>query len=221
MKTFFRKFTFIPAALSVLCLIALSWLYLRQNPVAQAAAGEIFCRGWTANSTSHKIYTPSDAAWNVGIGTTNPPNRLTISDGGSPYGGGTNRLLQLYHAGANQPVEMMFANTSNGFTLRYGNGADRFDFVDGGNVTVMSLKNGGNVGIGKTDPTEKLDVAGKVKANELCIGNDCKSSWPTTAIKSVHSSPCCECPSGSYLVGLDQNYGDDDVQVTGIRCRDF
>jgi hypothetical protein len=36
----------------------------------------------------------------------------------------------------------------------------------------------GNVGIGTTNPTQKLDVAGYVKGTGLCIGNDCRTSWP-------------------------------------------
>ena len=38
---------------------------------------------------------------------------------------------------------------------------------------------GGNVGIGTTNPSQKLDVNGYVKGTGLCIGDDCKSSWPS------------------------------------------
>ena len=37
----------------------------------------------------------------------------------------------------------------------------------------------GNVGIGVINPTQKLDVNGYVKGTGLCIGSDCKTSWPT------------------------------------------
>lgn len=33
------------------------------------------------------------------------------------------------------------------------------------------------VGIGDITPSQKLDVAGKVKADEFCIGTDCQSEW--------------------------------------------
>jgi len=42
------------------------------------------------------------------------------------------------------------------------------------------LKISGNVGIGTAAPTQKLDVAGYVKGQTgLCIGSDCRSSWPS------------------------------------------
>lgn len=37
----------------------------------------------------------------------------------------------------------------------------------------------GNVGIGTNAPAEKLDVAGKIKATEFCIGATCINSWPS------------------------------------------
>jgi len=43
---------------------------------------------------------------------------------------------------------------------------------------VTILKNG-NVGIGLNNPSEKLDVNGKVKGSEICIGADCRSAWPS------------------------------------------
>ncbi|EPZ52163.1 endosialidase chaperone [Bacteriovorax sp. BAL6_X] len=47
------------------------------------------------------------------------------------------------------------------------------------NSEAMRITESGNVGIGIDTPTEKLDVAGKVKATELCIGVDCRAAWPT------------------------------------------
>ena len=37
--------------------------------------------------------------------------------------------------------------------------------------------NGGNVGIGTVSPSQKLDVAGNVNAQGVCIKGDCKTGW--------------------------------------------
>ncbi len=42
----------------------------------------------------------------------------------------------------------------------------------------MRITSAGNVGINTTTPTEKLDVNGRVKGTELCIGADCRNAWP-------------------------------------------
>jgi hypothetical protein len=52
-----------------------------------------------------------------------------------------------------------------------------------GNVTSSVIfETGGNIGIGKSNPSEKLDVNGKIKGTELCIGADCRSSWPYNSL---------------------------------------
>lgn len=61
--------------------------------------------------------------------------------------------------------------------------------VDGGAVF------GGDVGIGTMFPTQKLDVAGYVKGGTgLCIGNDCKTSWPS-------GGGISSCPLGWTMIG--------------------
>lgn len=47
------------------------------------------------------------------------------------------------------------------------------------NTTRLAVTNTGDIGIGTDTPSEKLDVIGKIKGTELCIGNDCRSDWPT------------------------------------------
>lgn len=43
----------------------------------------------------------------------------------------------------------------------------------------MRIASSGKVGIGTANPTEQLEVAGKVKGTELCIGTDCRNVWPS------------------------------------------
>jgi FtsZ-binding cell division protein ZapB len=51
--------------------------------------------------------------------------------------------------------------------------------ADGDGNHRIFVNSTGKVGIGNSAPTEMLEVTGKIKATELCIGADCKAAWPT------------------------------------------
>ncbi len=89
-------------------------------------------------------------AGNVGIGTTTPTSKLTISGGD----------LEMDH-NTSIKVSSSTANT----TLLIGNYADGLAFFSYGTSTAA------------TNKTVNLAVEGDVKANRLCIGEDCKSTW--------------------------------------------
>lgn len=63
-------------------------------------------------------------------------------------------------------------------------------------VDTLQGKTGGavnvndNLGVGVAAPTQKLDVAGNVKGTGLCIGSDCRTSWPASG--SSGSTSCTE-----------------------------
>lgn len=73
------------------------------------------------------------------------------------------------------------------------------------------LSKNGNVGIGKTDPSEKLDVTGNinssgfVKGSQVCIGNDCRASWPTSGGGTVNDTDWTE--SNGNVFRLNGNVG--------------
>ena len=70
------------------------------------------------------------------------------------------------------------------FGLLHGNGGTNAQTGSAPN-NVMTLLSNGNVGIGKTNPGEKLEVSGKVKANEFCVGNICLTSDDISKIKNL------------------------------------
>jgi hypothetical protein len=85
-------------------------------------------------------------------------------------------------------------------------------FATGQNASAFLL---GNVGIGTNNPSEKLDVSGKVKASEFCIGASCVSSWP-----SGGSSPWTATGSDIYYssgkVGIGTSTPAVDLDVNGV-----
>ncbi|WP_413942646.1 tail fiber domain-containing protein [Bdellovibrio sp. HCB-162] len=144
-------------------------------------------------------------AGNVGIKTATPSAPLNITNStntsillGDYVGNGVNKHESLAQAPAYDSA------TDKVYTLIGGNSyLDRDEVLVGGSTNMstqaaaqniifyttptknttlgterMRIDRNGNVGIGTNNPTEMLEVAGRVKGTELCIGTNCRSAWP-------------------------------------------
>lgn len=106
---------------------------------------------------------------NVGIGNQNPNAPLQFSNSV------INRKIVLYDTNNNDHQYYGFG--INGGMLRYQTdalGADHVFFAGANSTTsneLMRIKGTGNVGIGTTNPTEKLEVNGKIKITDGTQGN--------------------------------------------------
>ncbi|MBU1036844.1 hypothetical protein KKF32_02300, partial [Patescibacteria group bacterium] len=128
---------------------------------------------WILNGSD--LY-PDDLGYNVGIGTTSPAEKLEIDNTS-----GVSRLritdidatdnpeLQLQYGTGDEHWALYNEKWDDSFRI-WGNGADR-----------LTILQSGDVGIGTTSPAEKLEVIGKIKGTELCIGTDCRAEWPAGA----------------------------------------
>ena len=56
------------------------------------------------------------------------------------------------------------------------------------------VRDRGSVGIGTASPTEKLEVAGRLKAQQICLGGVCLSSWP----RAISQCGVCVQADGPY-----------------------
>ena len=127
----------------------------------------------------------------VGIGTSSPTNKLTITDGATPYST-NNHLVQVKRDASNgnddtSKASILLGNNSNGFSIAYGGTTDRLRFIDGGNNETVSILNGGQVGIGTETVTSgvKLEVNGgriyvpnsTVQASSALIGAHTNYKW--------------------------------------------
>jgi len=101
---------------------------------------------------------------NVGIGTTNPTNRLQIIQANDAWGGG----IRLQESGGSGYGAGFYRGAgSTGAFIINNNGLDT--------VAIAS----GNVGIGTTSPGYKLDVTGDIRATRIGIGITDNWTWGT------------------------------------------
>ncbi len=99
---------------------------------------------------------------NVGIGTTAPGTSLAIGDGT-----GTRAITLNGATYGSQALLFDQASTEVG-RIWFNAGTDMI-FATGGNNEKMRITSGGNIGIGTTNPSQKLDVAGSMNLGGYLI----------------------------------------------------
>lgn len=117
-------------------------------------------------------------ALNIQGGTV--PSILALGGNGlfcySPLGGNCDSSSQAGDAVLRNYTNNLLLVPKNDLVIRTG-------FV--ASTERMRVTSSGNVGIGTTTPGEKLEVVGNIKGTQLCIGSDCRASWPSGGGGSV------------------------------------
>ncbi len=119
---------------------------------------------------------------NVGIGTTSPTSKLSISDGATMYSAQTGTFLDIKGNVSNgndttSRVGLRLGNNSNAFNIWYGGTTDRLRFADGGGNEILTLVNGGvsasSLTVGSTIHTSKAgSISGYyLNLNTFNVGN--------------------------------------------------
>ena len=122
---------------------------------AGEGAGRLLFVDKTASTTRMTI----DSGGNVGIGTTNPLDKLSVSGSIGLYAAGNTRIFNAVNATDTISIE--------------GAGGLTFKTYSGGFNTAMVINTGGNVGIGTTSPHTRLVVSNGSGENvEFTSGNN-------------------------------------------------
>ena len=164
------------------------------------AGSDMFIDGGTSNirfySTSERMRINSSG--NVGIGTTNPVNRLHL------YASNNAASIRLQNTAANKvwdlnPSDPDVSNT--GFTIH--------NVTD--NTKPFHIMDSGNVGIGTTNPGYKLEVSGNAAFSSYVYadafaasGNNTISGWSTNIVRPIIEGR--EGNAISNYVGLPEMY---------------
>jgi hypothetical protein len=219
------------------------------GPLTQSKAGALGVLGVfqaTGGSGQNVFNVINDK---VGIGTVNPLYKLQVG----AWNSNTSTISIM--SNLNQEASLMFgyanfynlwkigrpANSDSlviqrmdggdaarfGYTSKVINFNSNLLYIDGGN---------GKIGIGTPNPTQKLDVVGYVRGSQgLCIGNECKTSWPrgydcrvcvqisdrscTSQIGELKCTPYASENGGFSDWATDANRYDPDCVRVKLECR--
>ena len=111
--------------------------------------------------------TVSFNAGNVGIGITNPTERLMVNGNIKSVNTDTDRIYYRFIQAPSTNLHLDTSGLSYGLYLNHFQNGNVYMGPNGSWVTV---KNNGNVGIGTTDPGQKLEVVGNIKMTSSNLG---------------------------------------------------
>jgi hypothetical protein len=152
------------------------------NGVVSVDASGIGSTGSALNVTTDSGYAATFSNGNVGIGTTasgatlaikgTSGNIFQIKNSADSIGLliDNSNLQAIFYAGSVSNPTIVMGGGTNSNSGFYRPAVDEIGIVNDGTESVR-IKSGGNVGIGTTDPSEKLEVEGNVKAQGYITGD--------------------------------------------------
>ncbi len=185
-------------------------LTLSSNHIAGASGATAYSDSSLLNikagSGTSRLYISESG--NVGIGSTSPGNKLTISGGNIMLDNNT-ALGFKTSSGAERSMIIMQSDDN----LRIGNtgtgdGNDTVSFNITGKANVMNIDSSGNVGIGTTTPASLLDVNGTITATGF--------SGPLTSSGVSADAGTAAAPSYRFSADTDTGFYSDTANTIGI-----
>lgn len=128
------------------------------------------------------------------------PERLTIDLGSGNVGIGTQDPKAKLEIFSDSDEILIFSRTQASSPAIFKLGQDSTLVLNVAKNDLLILK-GNKVGIGTTNPAYTLDVNGTIRGKEICIGDVCKTSWPTATPTGGGGGAITAVYAGSGLKG--------------------
>src|SRR6056300_170317 len=138
-----------------------------------------------------------DSLGNVGIGTTNPAQKLDVQGIAKIQNSGADSVLQIFAPSDsyNPHIHFGVSGVRNSGVLGYENGDDALRYRSGASSMTTGterfcIESGGNVGIGTTSPDFSLDILGTYGTTDagLCIHNNSSAAVDNVALISFNTN---------------------------------
>ena len=126
-------------------------------------ASKASLQSYTALSTAGTLLL-NPSGGNVGVNNTSPLGQLTVNSGSKAFTiGDADPTTGAWIRNSGDQAVVFSANADNMY-FGYGGSVKTLTFMGGGSIAAMTINSEGKVGIGAQFPTEKLEVAGNIKA---------------------------------------------------------
>ena len=120
----------------------------------------------------------------VGVGTDSPSEKFHVYSTS-----GADLKLKIENTATNSYPTVRLTNDARSYDLQIDGATDSFRIWDGtASAQRLTVKSDGNVGIGSADPTQKLDVAGTVKATKFSGGQTDTGATTFTHVSDTTNS---------------------------------
>ena len=146
--------------------------------------------GGMENQATRMVINPNG---NVGIGTTNPDNKLHVNSGS------TNEVAKFESTDGTAYLSIMDSNTTNSLQ-GIGSTGDELTFYSN-NAERMRIDSSGNVGIGTNSPTQKLHVVGNARVTGAYYDSNNSSGTANQVLVSTVTGTDWVDGSGSGIIG--------------------